>query len=70
MEITNNSQHYSIPLVVGRRIAQIVCSSSPIRTASALSMLQVFFESEGILDASYEKEGKYQNSDDIEELKR
>lgn len=24
MEITNNSQHYSIPLVVGRRIAQIV----------------------------------------------
>lgn len=24
MEITNNSQHYSIPLIVGRRIAQIV----------------------------------------------
>jgi len=24
MEITNNSQHYSIPLVVGRRVAQIV----------------------------------------------
>jgi dCTP deaminase len=24
MEITNNSQHYAIPLVVGRRIAQIV----------------------------------------------
>ena len=24
MEITNNSQHYSIPLVVGRRIAQMV----------------------------------------------
>lgn len=24
MEITNNSRHYSIPLVVGRRIAQIV----------------------------------------------
>ena len=24
MEITNNSQHYTIPLVVGRRIAQIV----------------------------------------------
>ncbi|MDA8611432.1 hypothetical protein N9L18_01030 [Candidatus Pacebacteria bacterium] len=24
MEITNNSQHYSIPLVVGRRIAQII----------------------------------------------
>jgi dCTP deaminase len=24
MEITNNSQHYSIPLIVGRRIAQII----------------------------------------------
>ena len=24
MEITNNSRYYSIPLVVGRRIAQIV----------------------------------------------
>lgn len=24
MEITNNSSHYTIPLVVGRRIAQIV----------------------------------------------
>ena len=24
MEITNNSRHYSIPLVVGRRVAQIV----------------------------------------------
>ncbi len=24
MEITNNSSHYSIPLVVGRRIAQII----------------------------------------------
>jgi hypothetical protein len=24
MEITNNSTHYSIPLVVGRRVAQIV----------------------------------------------
>jgi len=24
MEITNNSQHYSIPLVIGRRIAQII----------------------------------------------
>jgi dCTP deaminase len=24
MEITNNSRHYAIPLVVGRRIAQIV----------------------------------------------
>jgi len=24
MEITNNSRYYSIPLVVGRRVAQIV----------------------------------------------
>jgi deoxycytidine triphosphate deaminase len=24
MEITNNSKHYAIPLVVGRRIAQII----------------------------------------------
>jgi deoxycytidine triphosphate deaminase len=24
MEITNNSSHYSIPLIVGRRIAQII----------------------------------------------
>ncbi len=24
MEITNNSRHYAIPLVVGRRVAQIV----------------------------------------------
>jgi deoxycytidine triphosphate deaminase len=24
MEITNNSRHYTIPLVVGRRIAQII----------------------------------------------
>ena len=24
MEITNNSQHYNIPLVVGRRVAQII----------------------------------------------
>ena len=24
MEITNNSRHYTIPLVVGRRVAQII----------------------------------------------
>eukprot|EP01132_Coremiostelium_polycephalum_P006189 gene6189-7706_t len=53
MEITNNSLHYSIPLVVGRRIAQII-----------------FFDSEGIEGASYEKSGKYQSSDDIEYLKK
>eukprot|EP01111_Echinosteliopsis_oligospora_P008254 TRINITY_DN23790_c0_g1_i1.p1 TRINITY_DN23790_c0_g1~~TRINITY_DN23790_c0_g1_i1.p1 ORF type:complete len:265 (-),score=64.16 TRINITY_DN23790_c0_g1_i1:45-758(-) len=51
MEITNNSRHYSIPLVVGRRVAQIV-----------------FFNTEGILDDSYEKSGKYQSTANIEEL--
>jgi dCTP deaminase len=29
MEITNNSQHYTIPLVVGRRLAQIVFFQTP-----------------------------------------
>eukprot|EP00026_Physarum_polycephalum_P013937 Phypoly_transcript_14398.p2 GENE.Phypoly_transcript_14398~~Phypoly_transcript_14398.p2 ORF type:complete len:104 (+),score=8.59 Phypoly_transcript_14398:561-872(+) len=53
MEITNNSRHYSIPLVVGRRIAQLV-----------------FFDSEGILDKSYEKSGKYQTTDDLETLQK
>ena len=52
MEITNNSQYYSIPLVVGRRIGQIV-----------------FFETEGT-DRSYENEGKYQLSSDIEALSK
>lgn len=51
MEITNNSRHYSIPLVVGRRVAQIV-----------------FFDSEGTLNTSYEKEGKYQSSSSLQEL--
>jgi len=48
MEITNNSRYYSIPLVVGRRIAQIV-----------------FFDTEGIIDKSYELSGKYQSSSDL-----
>lgn len=34
MEITNNSKHYSIPLVVGRRVAQIIFfETGPIRDA-------------------------------------
>jgi dCTP deaminase len=56
MEITNNSQHYSIPLVVGRRIAQIV-----------------FYEVEPLCvkKDDYVKEGgKYQHSQDLEELKK
>ena len=51
MEITNNSRYYSIPLVVGRRIAQIV-----------------FFNTEGIVDNSYESSGKYQTSSDTSSL--
>lgn len=53
MEITNNSTHYSIPLVVGRRIAQII-----------------FFETGEILGKSYNKEGKYNSSEDIKKLKK
>jgi len=53
MEITNNSRYYSIPLVVGRRVAQIV-----------------FFDTEGIIEDSYEIKGKYQNTRDVEELKK
>jgi dCTP deaminase len=52
MEITNNSVRYHIPLVVGRRIAQIV-----------------FFETGPILATDYAAQGKYQSSDNLEELK-
>lgn len=55
MEVTNNSQHYVIPLVVGRRIAQMVFNEvAPLSQA-----------------IDYVKEGgKYQRSQDLEELKR
>ncbi len=52
MEITNNSRFYSIPLVVGRRIAQIVFFD----TDGTLS------------SNSYEKTGKYQTDSDIDAL--
>lgn len=52
MEITNNSTHYTIPLVVGRRIAQIV-----------------FFET-GPTSGNYVKNGKYQTTPDIKELRK
>lgn len=58
MEVTNNSLQYSIPLVVGRRIAQIV-----------------FFETDGTLasetggNTSYDQNGKYQATDNLEQLK-
>lgn len=53
MEITNNSQKYSIPLIVSRRIAQII-----------------FLDTEGILANSYEKNGKYQTSNNMEKIKQ
>ena len=55
MEVTNNAQHFTIPLVVGRRVGQMV-----------------FYEVEPIgSDADYTKDtGKYQRSQDIEELKK
>ena len=58
MEITNNSRHYSIPLVVGRRIAQIVFfdSDGPLTGGGG--------------QGSYEKGGKYQSSDRLDVVKR
>jgi hypothetical protein len=53
MEITNNSRHYSIPLVVGRRIAQIVFFD----TQGTLD------------SRSYSDTGKYQTSGDLQALK-
>jgi deoxycytidine triphosphate deaminase len=52
MEITNNSLHYSIPLVVGRRIAQIVFFDSD-------GTLQ---------GRSYENAGKYQSANEMNDL--
>ncbi|OGZ30197.1 MAG: hypothetical protein A2931_03750 [Candidatus Niyogibacteria bacterium RIFCSPLOWO2_01_FULL_45_48] len=54
MEVTNNSQHFTIPLVVGRRIAQMVFYEvEPILDK----------------DYSQDK-GKYQVADDLEKLKK
>ena len=55
MEVTNNSQYFTIPLVVGRRIGQIV-----------------FYEVEPLTNTSdYVAEGgKYQSSQNLEELKK
>lgn len=53
MEITNNSRYYSIPLVVGRRIAQIV----------------FFDSDGTVEGSSYEKSGKYQGGADVGTLK-
>lgn len=53
MEITNNSQHFTIPLVVGRRIAQMV-----------------FYEVKGGAGDYAVEAGKYQTTQDLEEMKR
>jgi len=53
MEITNNSRYYSIPLVVGRRIAQIV----------------FFDTDGTVGDGSYADKGKYQTTMNISKLK-
>lgn len=55
MEVTNNSQYFTIPLVVGRRIGQMV-----------------FYEVEPLKKApDYVADGgKYQKSQDIEEVKK
>ena len=52
MEITNNSRFYSIPLVVGRRVAQIVFFDS----AGTLS------------GRAYSDSGKYQSIKDVKAL--
>jgi dCTP deaminase len=56
MEVTNNSQYFSIPLVVGRRIAQMV-----FYEVAPLNKKEVDYVGEG---------GKYQASQDLNELKR
>ena len=55
MEVTNNSQYFTIPLIVSRRVGQMV-----------------FYEVEPLdADPDYVSEGgKYQSSQDIEELKK
>jgi dCTP deaminase len=53
MEITNNSQHVTIPLVVGRRIAQIL----------------FFEVNEVLESDVYDQGGKYQQYSDLEMLK-
>jgi dCTP deaminase len=54
MELSNNSKYYHIPLVVGRRIAQIVFfdSDGPVDARS------------------YTKDGKYQVGNDLEQVKK
>ena len=55
MEVTNNSRYFTIPLVMGRRIGQIV-----------------FYEVEPLARSGdyVAEQGKYQKSQDLEEVKR
>jgi dCTP deaminase len=55
MEITNNSKHYTIPLVVGRRIAQIIF----FETGYILEK-----------KSDYTSKGKYASSTDIKALEK
>lgn len=54
MEITNNSQYYAIPLVVGRRIGQITFFETDPLSSDEMN---------------YTTEGKYQVTTDLQDLK-
>lgn len=82
MEVTNNSKHYTIPLVIGRRIAQMVfyevapLTVHPIKS-SVKSSLKEFHgratkrQFNRVKKNDYVSEGgKYQSSSDVKELKR
>src|SRR3990172_12833345 len=56
MEITNNSKHYKIPLIVGRRIAQILFFDT-----EGLDKDDLDFK-------SYNEIGKYQTSNDLKTI--
>jgi len=56
MEVTNNSRYFSIPLVVGRRIAQMV-----FYEVAPLAAAKIDYVGEG---------GKYQTSQSLDELKK
>lgn len=55
MEITNFSQHYTIPLVIGRRYAQIIFSETGVITDKS---------------KDYGATGKYQQGNNLEEIKK
>lgn len=82
MEVTNNSKYYTIPLVVGRRIAQMVfyevapLTVHPVKSPEKSSLKEFHggvakrqFNRVKIVDYVSEG-GKYQSSQDIMELKK